>query len=192
MSTAIEAIGFDMERLARLLLYSILIGAALGALFDVLRVLRIFLSPSESAPAKRLSEACLTAVVFLEDLAFFLVTAFVVVVFLFHTNHGTARGFLLAGAAGGFFLYLNSFGRLTMLCAKAICRIIRWILSLFIGKIVRPVLRGVGKCAVYIYSKTVGRAFFRFILIWKRRRSERLARELTRFCVHIGKNKKLL
>lgn len=181
-----DALGLDTAVLSRLLAYSILLGTLLGVLFDCFRISRVFLSLPDSGKFKKASEVVMTAVSFFEDVAFFIVAALTVVIFVFHTNRGNARGFILVGMLGGFFLYLATVGRLTMHSAKAICRLLRRLAALLAARLLVPIWRAGCRLAGFLYKQTLGRVLFRLMQRRRRRRSQHMARELTRFCAGIG------
>ena len=77
---------FDVSYQAQLLVYALAIGALIGALYDLFRVFRVFLQPAakNGDPA---GGALMTAVCFVGDVAFFILSAVIVTTFLFHANH---------------------------------------------------------------------------------------------------------
>lgn len=90
-------------------LYSFLVGAFIGLLYDLFRVSRVLLGRG------RLK-------VFFEDLVFCLMSAVVLCVFVFNTTMGMVRLFAFCGVAVGFFLYYFTLGRLTVGLARVVKR----------------------------------------------------------------------
>ena len=100
------------------LLAALSVGAVLGAFYDVFRLLRL-----------AFRHHWLT--IFLEDLLFCTVAAVSVFLLLLEGRNGGIRMFLLAGVAGGFFLWYHTVGLLLVSLAD-------WIFAFF-----RLCLRGV-------------------------------------------------
>ncbi|MBE6612113.1 MAG: hypothetical protein E7632_06440 [Ruminococcaceae bacterium] len=191
MNRTLEAIGYDFAAQWTLAAYALLIGAALGAVFDVLRISRVFLGISRTEGfLKKASDAVITVAAFFEDIAFFVTAALTVVLFVFQTNYGTSRGFILVGVILGFFLYLNTVGRLTKLAADAICRLIRHIISLLWRHLLHPMLRLAARCMGWLYKMTLMRVFAFIQRRIRRRITNRTARELTRFCASVDYQRK--
>lgn len=154
---------YDMAQSWRIFFASLVIGGALGVLYDILRLSRLFLtiparvadssgprclfrmtdktSPenddiSASTVTKAVVKAdsvIVTIVAFVEDILFFTAAACVVAVFVFNANTGVSRGYLLIGAAAGFAAYLATVGRLTWLLGGAVVDAIRRLVRLIIG-----------------------------------------------------------
>lgn len=152
----------SQKLLALALLYSAGIGAALGALYDVFRIMRVAMKPLPDMPARirQFYNTVGDTMIFAEDILFSLTAAAVVAVFLFHINDGQLRWFVLAGAAAGFSLYYMTVGRLVMLCANAIISFIRSLIRLILRltlfpaiKAVRFVCRSIGAAWLYAARK---------------------------------------
>ena len=116
-------------------LYAFLVGAALGAFYDVFRVLRLLLglrSTSKETPRARLvfvgeigasrAKNGFFSIVFtaLCDLVFFAAATAVYDVLVFHAAYGQNRWFLTLAALFGFLAYFFSIGRLVMRASGAI------------------------------------------------------------------------
>lgn len=145
-----------------LLLYALTVGAALGVLWDVFRVIRIaaygrrvrpkrlFIRlPAEENEVKKLfrvnapqkSSVLSFICVFISDIAFCIFSALCVILLIFRLNNGNFRGFALLGAIVGFTVYYFTVGKLTVIFSdmiiRAVKRVIRFILSLTVLPIVR-------------------------------------------------------
>ncbi len=131
--------------LALALLYSAVVGAALGALYDVFRIIRVAMKPSPDMPAvlRSVYDAIGDAVIFAEDILFSFAAALVVTVFLFHINDGQLRWFVLAGAGTGFTFYYITVGRLVILCAEVIISFIRMIIRFVLSLTLIPAIKAV-------------------------------------------------
>lgn len=110
-------------------LYSFLVGAALGVLWDVLRVFRfmIGLRPNaKEAISVRLPLVGVVGktkvhggffavfIVFLCDVVFFAAATVIYCVFVFNAGYGQNRWFFSLGALSGFLAYLFTVGKLVM------------------------------------------------------------------------------
>lgn len=105
-------------------LQSLLLGAALGAVYDLFRIFRV----AFPLPA---------GVIVAEDLLYFVFCGFVSFFFAMTVNFGQVRFFILLGEAMGFLLYYLTLGSLVMRCAQKILDALRWILRL-VGKLFLP------------------------------------------------------
>lgn len=95
-------------------LWAVVLGAALGVLYDWFRIGRIL---------KR--KWWLT--VFFEDLLFAFAGAVATAFCFTFTNHGQVRLFLLAGEVLGFVIYFNTVGMLVTAQARLLARFLRWL-----------------------------------------------------------------
>ncbi len=176
-------LGFDMAWQWNLLLYSLILGVILGVFFDIMRISRVFLSLHGTGRIARLaSQTFLTAVSFIEDVIFFVVSAITLVLFCFQANGGSTRGFILFGVIGGFFIYLQTVGRLTKLISNTLARLIYRLLSSVWHRILMPIARTILHLILKLYKHTLGRAVDR-VLTWRHKHyTEKSAGELTLYC----------
>ena len=120
-------------------------GILLGAIYDLFRFSKIartdhtynlkqaiqnrFSSKNDSdvkkRTSKRFSEA---AILFVEDVLFFVIVAIVEILAFFHLNNGEIRICYLVISVVGFFVYQNTIGKLSIFFSKKILYIIRKIL----------------------------------------------------------------
>jgi hypothetical protein len=149
----------SQQLLALALMYSAVVGAALGVLYDVFRVIRVAMKPSPAMPPG-LRAICSTfgdVLIFFEDIMFSAAAAVVVCVFLFHINDGQVRWFVLAGAGAGFMLYYMTVGRLVIMCAEAIINFIRMAIAFILRITIVPAAR-----AVYFTGRLLAQLLLRF------------------------------
>ena len=152
-------LGLDMMWQLNLLLYSLILGIFLGAFFDVMRISRVFLSlRGEGKAARIVSDTVLVVVSFIEDIAFFTISAATLILFCFQANGGTARSFILLGALGGFLLYIFTVGRLTKLISAALSRLIYRLLDFIRRRVIFPIAVFISRLFKWIYAKTLGYA----------------------------------
>lgn len=109
-------------------LQACLLGALLGAVYDVFRILRIAFSPRK-------------VVVFVQDLLFFAICAVLSFLFLLTASDGTVRMFLLIGELIGAVLYHLTLGRLVIRAAGALIAAVRSVLRFFYRFMVLPIWR---------------------------------------------------
>ena len=145
----------SMVRQALILLYSLIIGVVLGAVYDTIRIQRIMLGvryghksvkmlrqvklpligtgkklPSRAVvKIKAVMRLLRNIIISIQDILFFIFAGLVVTVFVYHANYGQIRWFALLGLALGFFVYYNTVGRVVMLCSEFIVFFIRAIMS---------------------------------------------------------------
>lgn len=175
-------LGYDFAVQLRILLYALSVGAVLGAVFDILRISRVFLTfPVKGRAARFLSETVLCTVSFIEDVLYFILCALTVVLFLFKANHGSIRGYLLFGALTGFVLYLITVGRLTRFFSKALSRALWRLIDLLTSKIIKPILRLILRGCGKIYKMTLGRLFDSISKEMRLRKTDRVEREICSF-----------
>ena len=146
----------------KVLLYAAGVGAFLGIVYDIFRIVRIATTPTGEASAKgkmiRVGTWLSDFLIFGEDILFSLIASVTVTVFLFNINDGKVRWFALVGAGIGFFLYYFTIGKIVFACAQTILRMIRFILHLLwrvtgypVMKLIRFLIRHIGcGCAFVI------------------------------------------
>ena len=109
-----DMIHVSQSALASLSLYSAAVGAVLGAVYDVFRIMRIAAEPScrlkkkkggQDADSDVRGEKIRFIAIFAEDIIFSLICAAVISVTVFHLDSGHPRWFILLGAAGGFAVF---------------------------------------------------------------------------------------
>lgn len=154
------------RELALLFVYAALMGLALGGAYDLFRFLRV-LSGESLTETEQGSKSLFRAILrFFADLVFALVTALSLILLCYYANDGQFRGSALWGTVGGFFVYMQTVGRLTAKGMEAITKwlksFVRWLFFLVIRPLLR-VGRFTAKATRLLFSVTAGR------LIQKRR-----------------------
>lgn len=140
-----------------LFLYSCLLGAALGLLYDVFRILRL----AFPAPAP---------LVLAQDLLYFALCAVATFLFVMAQNYGQLRWFILAGELIGWVVYYLTIGVMVLGASRAIIRAVVWVLQLLYRLLVAPVVavlrwlwrlvQGIGRLAGKMLKKCFGRLKF--------------------------------
>ena len=158
-----------------LLAYSLLIGGALGVIWDIFRVIRIAvygrrrwnMAPIRLPPTEKETASVLALThsqkipsfaffaTMVTDVVFCLVSAVTVIILLFHLNDGEVRAFALFGALLGFLVYYFSVGRLTVFFSEAIIRFIKRTVSFVCSVTVRPVLKIISKYSSILATKQI-------------------------------------
>lgn len=107
-------------------LQSLLLGFALGLLYDVFRVLRLAVRHSSLA-------------IFLEDISFFAVCAVLTFLFSLSAVSGRVRVFLVIGEFLGATVYYVTLGVLVMRVSKPLIRVVKAILRLLYRIFIHPI-----------------------------------------------------
>lgn len=148
--------------MALLFVYSACVGFVLGLLYDLFRFIR-FLCDEIIPPLKRGSRRFFSAMPdFLLDLAFMTMTAISLILLSYYRNDGQFRATVLWGAAGGFFVFNQTVGRLTKKAAKALAVWLTSCVRVLFRLMLRPIvwfgkLIATGTCR--LYRVTLGRLF---------------------------------
>ncbi len=142
----------SMSSLLYSFFWSIALGTFLGAVYDAVRIGRIFLGVSYSRAAgvqlsgiklpiiskfkkenkrkgKGIPSLALDILVFAGDLLFCIFAALVLVIFIYHSNDGRARWMVFFGTAAGFAVYYFTLGKIVMFFSSYIVFVIRSVLS---------------------------------------------------------------
>lgn len=149
--------------LGSLYLCAVLLGFALGAVYDALRITRVFLGVHYSrrtaralrrislpmlAPIKDRGESrALGLVVFLEDFCFCLLAAILLILLFYEMNDGKPRLLTVVICAGGFLIYRATLGRLVILFSEVIAFVLEVAVRYLLFVLLFPIQR-VGQCLV--------------------------------------------
>lgn len=134
-------------------LWSVVLGGALGAVYDWFRIGRILWEKGGVS-------------VFLEDLVFSLLAAVATAFCFTFTNYGQVRLFLLLGEGLGFLLYRNTLGVFVAWQARIFARFLRWCrrgtsrigcffakkLKKFMNILKKPFIFSKERCKMFLYS----------------------------------------
>jgi hypothetical protein len=131
----------SQTQLALLYLYSILMGAAMGLLYDGFRISRIFLGEHFSELANRFEKVNLPLIgmpkkprgrnklreifLFVGDFLFCIIASVTLILLFYQMNHGKLRFMTFVLCGGGFYLYRMTAGRLIMLCSETIAFVLQ-------------------------------------------------------------------
>lgn len=124
---------------------TVAVGAMLGLLYDMLRILR------KAIPHK-------SFFVQIEDLLYWLTVIFVMFFFMLHKNYGEIRAFSVFGAFLGMAVYFLTVSRLILLVSEQIIRGLTYLVLLFFRIVLTPF-----RLVWLLVRKPVGKAnrFFR-------------------------------
>ncbi len=154
--------------------YAALAGFGLGAVYDVLRLLRILCG--ESIPPRSMCESGLSVtgmpkrtvllhiLLFAEDVLFAVVVSVTLLLLLYYTNDGQLRAPAVIGMACGFFVYYHTVGRLVIRCAALIVRALKAAVSAMLRLLwwpIRRLGRWLGRVMRALWCRTVGRLWAR-------------------------------
>ena len=129
---------FTTTEQTNLFLLSILVGALLGVVYEIFRVIRITLPHNDIA-------------VFFEDLLFSFIWGFSMLIFVIELGRGELRLFFVIGNIIGFVLYFLTVGNVVNRVIRTLARAVKWLFSLILRTFVRPVGRFFN--ALYIMLK---------------------------------------
>lgn len=133
-----------------LFLWSCVMGAGFGAVYDVLRILRIAIRPSTIAVA-------------IQDVFFLFFCAVCIFIFAVDSGGGMLRLFYIAGSILGFTLYYFTIGQLVYFAAGKIIGAIKWIFRQLFRIFLQPVIN----FFVMIQRKNK-KLFMQFLLSFKK------------------------
>lgn len=100
-------------------LYSVLVGMFIGLIYDIFRIKRKLVKTA-------------AFFIYIEDLLFWIITAFIMFAFLFYINDGEIRIYIYLGVITGIILYSLLFSKLIIKCSVAIFN--------FIGRVVKFII----------------------------------------------------
>ena len=150
----------SQEQLWRILLYALVLGVILGAIYDIFRIFRLCFNFGVNYGTKnKKRELFNTLAVFFEDLLYFIICSCVACVFIFYMNSGRFRSVALLGALAGFTAYHFTLGRVVMICSDRIIRFVKKLLKFIFRYTFFPLFKFVW----FIFNLTVGR-LIKFIL----------------------------
>jgi len=115
----------SVSQQAAVFLLAVAFGFVLGALYDIFRIIRIAVK-------------CGTVSVFLQDLLFFTICALLTFLYIFYTNSGDVRFFIILGEFFGAILYICSVGALVMRISAKIVEVIKRIVKFLCNIISKP------------------------------------------------------
>ena len=131
----------SQTQLALLYLYSILMGASLGLLYDGFRILRIFLGEHFSKVANRFEKVNLPLIgmpkkprsrnrlrkifIFVSDFLFCMIASVALILLFYQMNHGKIRFMTFVFAGAGFYLYRFTLGKPVMACSETVAFILQ-------------------------------------------------------------------
>jgi spore cortex biosynthesis protein YabQ len=107
--------------------YSLILGVILGMLYDVFRIVRIIFKPKEFG-------------VFIQDMVYFILSAFLTFIFMIGFNDGEIRFYVLIGEGIGFCVYHLTVGRFFVLCMRYLVEFIIKILNIVKGWIYKFIM----------------------------------------------------
>lgn len=113
---------FSLSYECLLFLYSVILGAGLGIIFDVFRAIRAVIPHNSFFVA-------------FEDILFILVWTFSLVIFSVELSGGNIRFFCFVGTLLGFTIYFFSVGKIVITFIRSVSSFIRRILNAVFGRI---------------------------------------------------------
>jgi hypothetical protein len=104
--------------LALLFVYAAVLGVALGGVYDTLLLLRVICGDETDQKARESGKPLSVIFGFTLDLLFSVLTAIALILLCYYANDGQLRAPAVFGMAGGFFVYRQTLGRVTVKIAK--------------------------------------------------------------------------
>lgn len=95
---------------------SIILGAILGIVYELFRTVRSLFGGG-------------TVTVFIQDVLFWIISAFITYTFFLIFTNGTVRIFVIIGMLIGFYIYLKTFGRIIAFLFRQIFRPVKFLCS---------------------------------------------------------------
>lgn len=136
---------FSVSQQTASFLLSVLIGAALGVVYDCFRVARILLPPlAKPKPT------------FFEDILFWLIYGFCVFCFAASAARGQVRVFMLLGSLLGFALYILTIGNLITGVIRSIVNAVYRVLHKVYFTLIEPIVKLVRIFCQKVYRFFVG------------------------------------
>ncbi len=120
--------GISVSQQTITFLQSLLLGASLGILYDVFRILRLMIPSGK-------------VISFLEDILYFTLCGVITFAFLLAVNNGIIRAYLLAGEVLGAVAYYLTVGKLVYKIADKIISLIRKALHMLYRIFLSPFVR---------------------------------------------------
>lgn len=141
--TVFPFIQISLTQQCMFFLYSILLGVAVGIIYDVFCIFRIALPHNPVA-------------VFFEDLLFCMITSFMLILMIFCANYGVVRWFSLMGCLGGFLIYYRTVGVIVRRTADIIIGFIKKYIISPLHKLSLFVMSALFHATAYIVSLPLG------------------------------------
>lgn len=103
--------------------YSCILGAGLGFLYDLFRIIRMVINPRNIA-------------MFIQDVTYFIISGLITFLFVLGFNNGEARFYILAGEGIGWIAYHITLGEIIYKCSGKLVRSLNLKIKLCIDKII--------------------------------------------------------
>ena len=144
----------EQEKLALILLYSVLLGLFFGIVYGFFKFRRLCF-PLKCLRVKKTTRKIEIEdiFVFFEDVLFAFICAVTVCIFIYYMNAGRFRGIVLVGCALGFVVYYNTIGKLVLRLSVFLTRLICLVLKKVFIYTVQPIF----KLLKVLFNFTLGR-----------------------------------
>jgi len=162
--------------LAAMIFYSLVCGFLSGTFYDLFRIRRC----SYKKSSKLLHKIIEYAIIFAEDMIFFVLCALCCAVIFYATNYGRVRMSALAMFFIGHIIWHFTFGRLVMACAQRIIRFISGCLAFLHRYVSEPLMCAIKRIFCLISGLFEGRRRKRYTA---KRMEERIKSAEKGFCI---------
>ncbi len=146
----------EQEKLALILLYSVLLGLFFGVVYGIFKFRRLCF-PLKRFDANKTAQKISVEdiIVFFEDVLFAFVCAVSTCIYIYYMNAGRFRGIVLVGCVIGFVVYYNTMGKVVLKLSAILMRFVYLMLKKVFKFAVQPIL----KLLKLIFDLTLGWLF---------------------------------
>lgn len=141
-------IGIDFSAFVRMILLSLLLGACLGGVLEIIRFVFGICLPKTDGDVSQ-SSWLIQCAVAARDVIFFFISGIAFSVFVYYTNCGNVRFFAVLGTIAGFGVFYFTVGRFVRRALGFLINIMHKLTCAF----VYPIKRMLQKCLMWIKSK---------------------------------------
>ena len=169
-------IDLSQQLLLGLLLHSLAAGALMGAIYDVIRFVKMLAGVEYGVYKKTskftLKNAVTSAVTFCSDVIFWLLFALCAISLTYTISGGIFRGLVYIGMLSGLCVYYFTLGKLTLKISSKISKVVKKTVRALIKIILIP-LRAIFCIFVRLYRLTIGKIIGKIKEREKKRRQDR-------------------
>ena len=150
---------FYIEKQLLNIVYSVILGLILGALYDIIRKIHVSCGIASYSGGKSVMKAGKIPflIFFLTDFVYMLSVTALYSLYVYWADNARFRTYLLISAALGFYIYYSTVGRAVMLFSETLVAFIRRLIRILIITPVKFIVGVVFKSVKFIYALTLGK-----------------------------------
>ncbi len=175
-------IDLSQSAIAYLALSAILLGAAHGVLYDMIRFVKLMLGVEYGKPSSegngKVKNVFLHIFTFICDVIFWICFAVTSVILTYNMSGGVFRGIVYLGMLGGGALYYFTLGRLVLKINIKLTRLVKKTLKWLYWIVTAPI-RAIISLIIKLYHLTIGKVIGKIVSEVKRRQERRKQRSQT-------------